>query len=352
MSTLARQPGAARIAAPGRRREARGERDAVGAGQRMRLISATIALASGHDPTFPTVTDIVSFAGVSRKTFYEQFADRSDCLLAAIDHALVLAAERVGASYDRSDRWAYGMRAGLAALLQFFDEEPQLAQLCVVRCAAAGPAALARRGEVLDELARRVDEGRVLARRQPPPLTAEGVVGGILSVVTTRLVSPGSGPLIELVNPLMSSMTLPYRGYAEARRELHRRVSPQPAPSGNGHQGNALEGLHMRLTNRTMAVLCAIAAEPGLSNLQVSQRAGITDQGQISKLLARLSRLGLAENSVRGQSRGAANEWHLTPRGREVQDTIERILRGSGPKGAPARRTGARHLTLSGTGKR
>jgi len=322
-------------------------RDAVGAGQRMRLISATVALASEHEPTFPTVTEIVGFAGVSRKTFYEQFADRSECLLAAIDHALVLTGERVRASYDDgSARWESGMRAGLTALLQFFDDEPHLARLCVVRCGAAGSAALARRGEALDELARGVDEGRVLARRQPPPLTAEAIVGGILSVIAKRLVSPGSGRLIELVNPLTSAIVLPYRGHTAARRELFRRVDPQAVPPDAPAPRNALEGLQMRLTNRTVAVLCAISAEPGLNNLQVSQRAGITDQGQISKLLARLSRLGLMENIARGRPRAPANEWRLTPRGQEVQDTIERILRRPGPKETAARPKAARNVTV------
>jgi AcrR family transcriptional regulator len=346
MSALDLQLRTVQAPAVARRLDGSDGRDAVGAGQRMRLISATVALVSEHEYTFPTVTDIVSFAGVSRKTFYEQFADRSECLLAAIDHALVLSAERVRASYDRTDRWADGMRAGLAALLQFFDEEPQLARLCVVRCGAAGPAALARRGEALDELARRVDEGRVLARRQPPPLTAEAVVGGILSVITKRLVSPGSTPLIELVNPLTSAILLPYRGHTVARRELFRRVDPHPVPSDAPPQRNALEGLQMRLTNRTMAVLSAISAEPGLSNLQVSQRAGITDQGQISKLLARLSRLGLMENNACGRPRAPANEWRLTPRGQEVQDTIERLLRRPGPKDAAARPQAARDVTV------
>ena len=89
----------------------------------------------------------------------------------------------------------------------------------------------------------------------------------------------------------------------------------------------------MRLTHRTMAVLAAISAEPGLSNFQVSERAGVTDQGQISKLLARLSHLGLAENTGGGQSRGAANEWHLTPRGREVQEAIGHALLGFAREG-------------------
>ncbi len=78
----------------------------------------------------------------------------------------------------------------------------------------------------------------------------------------------------------------------------------------------------MRLTYRTLMVLSVIAAEPGASNRRVGEAAGAHDQGQISKLLARLSKLGLIHNSSAGQPRGEPNSWTLTPRGHEVQQAL------------------------------
>jgi DNA-binding IclR family transcriptional regulator len=78
----------------------------------------------------------------------------------------------------------------------------------------------------------------------------------------------------------------------------------------------------MRLTYRTARVLEAIATWPGVSNRGVGEHAGVSDQGQISRLLARLERLGLAENSGEGHTRGEANEWRLTSRGLQVTQTI------------------------------
>ena len=97
------------------------------------------------------------------------------------------------------------------------------------------------------------------------------------------------------------------------------------------HAPNSVEGFDMRLTYRTVRVLVAIAAQPGLSNSQISQRAGITDQGQISRLLSRLARLQLIENTGQGQRKGAANAWRLTRRGEAVERTIrhERLPRRS-----------------------
>ncbi len=78
----------------------------------------------------------------------------------------------------------------------------------------------------------------------------------------------------------------------------------------------------MRLTYRTARVLGGIASQPGASNRMVSEHAGVADQGQVSKLLARLKRLGLIQNTGGGYVRGEPNAWELTPVGREVAQRI------------------------------
>jgi DNA-binding IclR family transcriptional regulator len=78
----------------------------------------------------------------------------------------------------------------------------------------------------------------------------------------------------------------------------------------------------MRLTYRTVRVLMAVAANPGSSNRAVADGAGIKDQGQISKLLHRLERLGLIGNDGAGGPPGGPNAWALTAKGREVEDAI------------------------------
>ena len=78
----------------------------------------------------------------------------------------------------------------------------------------------------------------------------------------------------------------------------------------------------MRLTYRTMRVLEVIADDPGVSNRSVGEHADIADQGQISKLLSRLERLGLASNTGQGHQKGEPNAWTLTPTGERVAQTI------------------------------
>jgi DNA-binding MarR family transcriptional regulator len=76
------------------------------------------------------------------------------------------------------------------------------------------------------------------------------------------------------------------------------------------------------MTYRTALVLEAIAQTPGTSNLGVARHAQINDQGQVSKLLARLERNGLLQNTGRGHAQGAPNEWRLTPTGEKIERGI------------------------------
>jgi chromosome segregation and condensation protein ScpB len=125
----------------------------------------------------------------------------------------------------------------------------------------------------------------------------------------------------------MAMIVLPYLGPAAARREL---AKPVPK-TANAHrpERNPLGRLEMRLTYRTVRVLMAIAARPGSSNRVVAEAAEVSDQGQMSKLLARLQQLGLIQNTGGGASRGEPNAWTLTNKGWGVQGAIaEQASRG------------------------
>ncbi len=304
--------------------------------QRQRILAAMAEVTAEQGAAGVTVAHIVARSGVSRRTFYELFSDRDDCLLATLELAGSRASEAVLPAYRGEDRslsraphrggqasWREAMRAALTALLGFFDEEPALARLCVVESLAAGPRALELRTRLVRSLIGAVEEGRGEARPgswEAPPLTGEGVVGAVLAVIHARLVQPESKPLSLLTPALMSMIVAPYLGQAAAEKELHR-----PAPqlkAKSRPRRDPLDGLDMRLTYRTVRVLIAIAANPRASNRGVASAAGIADQGQISKLLTRLQNLGLIRNEGEGQPKGAPNAWALTPKGEEVEHSI------------------------------
>jgi DNA-binding IclR family transcriptional regulator len=62
-------------------------------------------------------------------------------------------------------------------------------------------------------------------------------------------------------------------------------------------------------------VLTAIAERPGASNREIAAAAGISDEGQISRLLSRLESRGLLQNTGEGHTKGKSNAWRLTATG-------------------------------------
>jgi AcrR family transcriptional regulator len=293
--------------------------------QRMRILAAMAEVAAEMGAGSVTVAHVVSRAGVSRRTFYDLFADREECFLAAFEDAIGRVSALVVEAYGDGGMWRERVRASLWVLLRWLDEDPAMARVCVVESLAAGPRVLERRAVVLRALVAAVDQGRGdVPRRgtQPPPLTAEGVVGAVLSVIHTRLSEPGAtAPLTALLGELMGVIVLPYLGQSAAQKELHK---PAPSllittPVGSR---DPLDGLGMRITYRTVRVLMTIAEHPDASNRKVAAQAGISDQGQVSKLLARLEHLGLIENRGAGPVKGAPNAWRLTARGERVQQAV------------------------------
>jgi AcrR family transcriptional regulator/DNA-binding MarR family transcriptional regulator len=272
-----------------------------------------------------TVAQVIGRAKVSRKTFYDVFADREDCFLAALEQAVGQLGRVLRDAYEREPAWRDGVRAGLTELLLFLDDEPALARLCLVEALGAGPRVLERRAELLEELAEIVDRGRFVtsAVREPPEVSAEGVVGAVFAVLHTRALEGGADRFACLLGSLMNIVVLPYLGARAASRELSRPVPEvrrdRNAPSSRAQNRDPMAGLSMRLTYRTVRVLVVIGEHPGASNREIAERSGVTDQGQISKLLARLARLDLVENTGDGQEKGGANAWSLTPRGARVE---------------------------------
>jgi AcrR family transcriptional regulator len=298
------------------------ERERVLAVQRQRLLAATADVVAERGLPQVTVAHIVARSNVSRRTFYDLFADREACFLAAFDDAIEQAAPLVLAAWAGAQGWRERVRAGLSAILEFLDDKPELRSLLIVDALGAGPDALARRARVLAQMITFVDTGRgeVKSGREPPPLTAEGTVGAVLSIVHARALIRDPAPLIGLLNPLMGMIVLPYHGPAAARRELMRPVPPARGRS-RAPRRDLLDGLDMRLTYRTVRVLSALAPRPGASNREIAEHAGIADQGQISKLLHRLKTLGLIHNTA-PDNKGHPNAWTLTPHGTRIEQSL------------------------------
>lgn len=303
--------------------------------QRARLLSAAGQVACEQRIGNVTVGQIVSRAGVSRRTFYEIFSDSQACTLAVLRDALKRAEARVRPAWESPGSWRERLRGALIELLCLFDEDPVLARLLLVESLAAGHDVLAGRARLLDRITDAVDASARAeassATSDATRLSAEGAIGGALGILQARIAQPAGSPLIELAGPLMGMLTMPYHGPAVARREAARPVPPSLARDHSTGvlplRSDPFKDAGMRFTYRTTRALSVIAEHPGCSNKQVGNLAEMTDPGQISRLLSRLDRIGLIANSAGGRGRGEPNAWSLTAEGRQVMKKI-RLVQG------------------------
>jgi AcrR family transcriptional regulator/DNA-binding MarR family transcriptional regulator len=103
-------------------------------------------------------------------------------------------------------------------------------------------------------------------------------------------------------------------------------VAPRSARGRRGKSTTAATGAQaansgFRMTALTREVLATVAnlskRNGNPSNREIAHATDVNDEGQVSKLLARLQNHGLLENTG-GVSRVAGNAWQLTPHGEEL----------------------------------
>jgi AcrR family transcriptional regulator len=189
-------------------------REAVVASQRSRLIEAVAQVVADKGYAATTVADVVERAGVSRRTFYEQFADKEACFLAAYDAGLAAVLDRVGGAVEVNPTadWRERARIGVEAFLDLLASQPAFAQALQVEVLTAGPAALDRRSGMLvmfGGIWRNVHER---ARAEEPALPAlPDEVFTILSAGLEELVrdcirTRGPAALPDLADPILRTV--------------------------------------------------------------------------------------------------------------------------------------------------
>jgi AcrR family transcriptional regulator len=194
--------------------------DLIRAIQRERLIVAMLNAAAELGYLETNVQDVIDRAGVSRPTFYEHFSNKEDCFLAAFDTSAERLRKNVEAAVRKGgDVWRDRVRYGLQALLRFAEREPDTARTIVVEARAASEAAVRRRVELMDDFARCLDaEARELLPAPPPrtTVTAGGIIGGVESLLYSRLCKQEYDQLQALLPSLMYFVVLPYEGHEAA----------------------------------------------------------------------------------------------------------------------------------------
>jgi AcrR family transcriptional regulator len=201
-------------------------REFVAHNQRERLIAGIAEAISENGYSGTTIAHITRAAAVSRRTFYEHFPSKDDCFVAAYEAVMSELQERVSEAFESEDDWPRAIRAGIAAMLEFLASEPNLARLCMVEALVAGPVVVERYDAAIQSFVPYFKQGRegrspeVLSRLSPT--TEEALVGGMVSLISRRIIAGKTAKLTDLLPDLVEFTLTPYLGSAEASKVAKR----------------------------------------------------------------------------------------------------------------------------------
>jgi AcrR family transcriptional regulator len=208
--------------------------------QRLRLALAMIDAIAENGYRATRVADVIARAGVSRKTFYEHFANKQECLLVTYDMVAEEGMRRVEQAYRKADGWPGRVEAAIRTLFEASIENPGALRLSLVEIGAVGPAGIERRERSLDRYVGFIREGLELVPGDGAvsEMTLKAIIGGVNRVLYRRRLKGEDAQLLAIVPDLVSWATsyypTPAAILAEPRAESVAGARGEVARGGDG----------------------------------------------------------------------------------------------------------------------
>jgi AcrR family transcriptional regulator len=190
--------------------------------QRERLIAGIAEAIAENGYSGTTIAHITRHAAVSRRTFYEHFSSKDECFVAAYDTVMEQLRDCVSEGFEGAEDWPHSVKDGIGAMLAFLAANPHLARLCMVEALVAGPVVVERYDAAIQSFVPYFEGGR---EGRPPevlerlsPTTEEALVGGMVSLISRRIIAGKAEQLEELLPDLVEFTLTPYLGSEEAAK--------------------------------------------------------------------------------------------------------------------------------------
>jgi AcrR family transcriptional regulator len=298
--------------------------------QRARLIASMTALSRERDWHGLSVDRICEHAAMSRRTFYEHFADAEDCFASAIEDALQRLWDEVAEQVaDAGNGWAEQVAVAIVTFLAALELDPPRAWMAIMEPLYGNGRARAARQVVVDRFVALLESGPVDDEADRVPAnTAAGTIGGLWELALQHV--SGGEDAVGLDEAAGSAIFLalsPFVGRNDAMRhafgarkpsEMVAEVRERDANDAPAADAEIAEAM-LRLTELAATALRYVAAHPGCGNVDVAAAVGVAHESQMSRLLRRLADAGLAESGREGRS----HAWRLTERGAAVADYLQ-----------------------------
>lgn len=253
-------------------------REEVKHNQRSRLQGATIEALDKRGYTDTSVAELCRLAGVSKRTFYEQFHNKEECFLSTFDRVTGCAIERIAVARDAEFGWEAGLRSMHGGLAQAVVDAPKAARLVLLEALAAGPATLARRDSMRRDVERMLQASfqETMPGATLPAPVATGIVCGIERTVRGSLRSGRSAEIVRLADEL-AEWALPYGSPAVAKLASISSGAGDGSPSPIAPRPSARHGSgHMRIV-RAAAEITAEEGYEQLTAARIARRAGVAE---------------------------------------------------------------------------
>lgn len=204
-------------------------REFVVQNQRGRIAAGIIAAVAEHGYHETTISQIAAAAGVSRRTFYGYFASKEECFFDAFDLIVAHLREAATAAAEPYAEWPDRVRARLAAVLDVFAANPDLARFTLLAPPRAGSEIAERYRRAMDEGLAELTEGipADAAASQLSRAAQHALVGGGAALIVGKVEAGEGESLPDLLPDLLELTLTPFLGRSEAVR-LARREPPTP----------------------------------------------------------------------------------------------------------------------------
>jgi AcrR family transcriptional regulator len=194
-------------------------REFVVENQKQRIAAGMIAEVVQRGYTETTVTQIVAAAGVSRRTFYNNYSDKEEAFFDVYRQVSEFLLETMTeAGHTVKGGWAARVKGQLAALLEVVAANTDLARFSFAVPPAAGGDVAAAYRDFLSRLVEVLGEGRPKKTRRPPPASEYGMAGGLAALILRAIAEGGADQVRTLLPEVAELVLMPYLGREEAAR--------------------------------------------------------------------------------------------------------------------------------------
>jgi AcrR family transcriptional regulator len=249
-------------------------REAVARHQRARLYGAMIEAIDRQGYRATTVAHVITLAGVSRRAFYEQFANKEDCFLGTYDIAVARAKKRMLEGWLSERGWANRTHRACQAFFEDSTRNAKATRLVLVDGLGIGVCSRERMLRSALAFERAVAAGFKTAPDgiQLPPLAPKAIVGGARYALFDRLRNNREAELPSLTDELLD--------WISAYRSPAARIGPAGAvPHTPAEPARFLEGDEKRA--RVLGAVVHLTLDQGyreLTDPQIAQFAGMSTE--------------------------------------------------------------------------